>query len=173
MKTLTLLLSAALLLSPAACGTPADAEATTEAIADTTTETPAETPTETPAEPQPAEQEEANTMTLQIGEQTFPVTMEENEAADALLEQLEIAPLEITLQEYGGFEKVGTLGLSLPTADRRTTTQSGDIVLYNGNQIVLFYGSNTWSYTRLGHVDDLNGWADALAGSSVSVTLSR
>ena len=55
--------------------------------------------------------------------------------------------------DYGGFEKVGALGRSLPTSDTQTTTQAGDVILYNGNQIVLFYGSNSWSYTRLGHME--------------------
>jgi hypothetical protein len=55
--------------------------------------------------------------------------------------------------DYGGFEKVGALGRSLPTSDTQTTTQAGDVILYSGNQIVLFYGSNSWSYTRLGRME--------------------
>ena len=61
----------------------------------------------------------------------------------------ENGPLTLSLHEYGGFEKVGPLGQSLPTEDRQITTRSGDIVLYQGNQLVLFYGSNSWSYTKL------------------------
>ena len=55
---------------------------------------------------------------------------------------------------YGGFEQVGSLGSDLPASDEQTTTEAGDIVLYSGNQIVVFYGSNTWAYTRLGHITD-------------------
>ena len=73
---------------------------------------------------------------------------------------------------YGGFEKVGPLEQRLPTENAQTTTQAGDIVLYQGDQIVLFYGSNSWSYTRLGKIDDLTGWAEALGGGDLSVTFS-
>lgn len=60
----------------------------------------------------------------------------------------------------------------MPTDNRQITTQSGDIVLYQGNQIVLFYGANTWSYTQIGHVNDLSGWQEALGGGDVTITLS-
>ncbi len=55
---------------------------------------------------------------------------------------------------YGGFEQVGEIGTSLPRNDVQTTTSAGDIVLYSGNQIVIFYGNNSWAYTRLGHITD-------------------
>ena len=61
---------------------------------------------------------------------------------------------------------------NLTTSNSQTTTSAGDIVLYNGNQIVIFYGSNTWSYTRLGKIDDLSGWEDALGSGDVTVTFS-
>lgn len=80
------------------------------------------------------------------------------------------SPITIRMSDYGGFEKVGSLGESLPTSDRQTTTEEGDIVLYSGNQIVIFYGTNSWSYTRLGHVDDLDGWEEALGNEDVTVT---
>lgn len=111
-------------------------------------------------------------MTVQVGEDTFTATLEDNAAADALAEMLEEGPVTIQMEDYGGFEKVGDLGTSLPASNRRITTQTGDIVLYQGSQVVIFYGSNTWSYTRLGRVDDLTGWADALGRGDVSVTFS-
>ena len=80
--------------------------------------------------------------------------------------------MTLQLRDYAGFEKVGPLGQSLPTSDSQTTTQAGDIVLYQGDQIVIFYGSNSWSYTRLGKIEDLTGWAQALGNGSVSVTFS-
>ena len=64
-----------------------------------------------------------------------------------------VADITYEAHDYGGFEKVGALGRSLPTNDTQTTTQAGDVILYNGNQIVLFYGSNSWSYTRLGRME--------------------
>ena len=78
----------------------------------------------------------------------------------------------ILMSDYSGFEKVGALGTSLPASNSQTTTQAGDIVLYNGNQIVVFYGSNSWSYTRLGHIDNLTGWEEALGSGDVMVTFS-
>ena len=74
------------------------------------------------------------------------------------------------MNDYAGFEKVGSLGTSLPTSNSQTTAQPGDIVLYNGNQIVVFYGTNSWSYTRLGHINDLTGWEDALGSGDVTIT---
>lgn len=111
-------------------------------------------------------------MTVQVGESTFTATLEENAAVDALVEMMEHGSVTIQMSDYASFEKVGALGSSLPTSNRQTTTQAGDIVLYQGNQIVLFYGSNSWSYTRLGKIDDLTGWTEALGGGDVSVTFS-
>lgn len=111
-------------------------------------------------------------MTLQIGNNTFTATLENNDAVDALVDMMREAPVVIQMSDYSGFEKVGSLGTNLPTSNKQTTTQSGDIVLYNGNQIVIFYGSNSWSYTRLGRIDDLSGWKDALGSGDVTVTFS-
>lgn len=111
-------------------------------------------------------------MNVQIGEATFTASLLENEAVDALVEMMEEAPVVIQMSDYSGFEKVGALGTSLPTSNSQTTTQAGDIVLYQGNQIVIFYGSNSWSYTRLGHIDDLTGWEEALGNGDVTVTFS-
>jgi len=111
-------------------------------------------------------------MTLQIGNNTFMATLENNDAVEALVDMMREAPVVIQMSDYSGFEKVGSLGTSLPTSNKQTTTQSGDIVLYNGNQIVIFYGSNSWSYTRLGRIDDLSGWKDALGSGDVTVTFS-
>ena len=111
-------------------------------------------------------------MTVQVGESTFTATLEDNAAVDALVEMMEHGPVTIQMSDYAGFEKVGALGTSLPTSNSQTTTQAGDIVLYQGNQIVMFYGSNSWSYTRLGTIDDLTSWTEALGSGDVSVTFS-
>ena len=70
-----------------------------------------------------------------------------------MLFRSELLPLTIHMSMYGGFEQVGPIGRTIVRDDAQTTTASGDIVLYSGNQIVIFYGSNAWAYTRLGHVD--------------------
>lgn len=113
-----------------------------------------------------------STMKVSIGEITFTATLESNAAVDAFVQMMHEEPVVIEMSDYAGFEKVGSLGTSLPTSNRQTTTQAGDIVLYQGNQIVIFYGSNSWSYTRLGKIDDLTGWEEALGNGDVSVTFT-
>lgn len=118
------------------------------------------------------EENKVANMNVQVGDVVFSATLEENEAVSALVEMMRESPVVIQMSDYSGFEKVGPLGTSLPASNSQTTTQAGDIVLYNGNQIVVFYGSNSWSYTRLGHIDDLTGWEDALGSGDVTVTFS-
>lgn len=128
----------------------------------------------TPAPSAETESEEDTVMTMNVtaGDRTFSAVLENNPAADALVEMMESGPVSIEMRDYSGFEKVGSLGKSLPAQDSRTTTQAGDIVLYQGDQIVVFYGSNSWSYTRLGHIQDLSGWEEALGDGSVTITFS-
>ena len=118
----------------------------------------------------PQEEEEQMRLYLEVGGETFTVLLARNEAAGALAELAGESPLTLQMEDYAGFEKVGALGCSLPSEDRQMTTQAGDIMLYQGDQIVLFYGSNTWSYTPLGQIEDLTGWQEALGSGSVSVT---
>ena len=74
---------------------------------------------------------------------------------------------------YGGFEQVGSFGTNLPRDDKQTTTQAGDIVLYSGNQMVVFYGSNSWAYTRLGKITDKSAeeLKEMLGNGNVTITL--
>ena len=97
--------------------------------------------------------EEKTMMQMKINDTPVTVTWEENESVDALKELAQNG-LTIRMSMYGGFEQVGPIGRSLPRQDVQTSTSSGDIVLYSGNQLVVFYGSNSWAYTRLGHIDD-------------------
>lgn len=118
------------------------------------------------------ESENEMNMNVQVGDAVFSATLEENEAVTAFVEMMREGSVVIRMSDYSGFEKVGPLGTSLPASNSQTTTHAGDIVLYNGNQIVIFYGSNSWSYTRLGHIDDLTGWEEALGNGDVTVTFS-
>ena len=113
-----------------------------------------------------------NTFYVRVGEETFSATFADNSGAQALKELLADGDVTIQMSDYGGFEKVGALGQSLPTENSQTTTQAGDIVLYQGDQIVIFYGFNSWSYTRLGRIDDLTGWQEALGSGDLTVTFS-
>lgn len=107
---------------------------------------------------------------VQIGEAAFTAELETNRAAEAFYKMLEQEPLEISMRDYAGFEKVGSLGTTLPDSSSQFTTQPGDIVLYNKDQIVMFYGSNTWDYTKLGRICELDGWEEALGDGGVTAT---
>lgn len=110
-----------------------------------------------------------DTMHLLIGGTEVPVTWESNASVEALRE---LCPVTIQMSMYGGFEQVGPIGQSIPRNDTQITTSYGDIVLYSGNQIVIFYGSNSWAYTRLGHVDlSQQEMTSFLGTGDVSITL--
>ena len=116
------------------------------------------------------------TIKITVSGKTLPVKIEDNEATKALVAALSEASITYEAHDYGGFEKVGPLGLTLPANNSQITTQPGDVILYSGNQIVLFYGSNTWSYTRLGKIqyeslDELKSFLKAGEGN-ISVTMS-
>ena len=96
----------------------------------------------------------AYSMQMKIGDSPVDVTWESNEAVDALAALTAGDWHDDQLSMYGGFEQVGSLGSDLPANDEQTTTEAGDVVLYSGSQIVVFYGSNTWAYTSLGHITD-------------------
>ena len=113
---------------------------------------------------------------ITVSGKSVPVTIEDNAASKALVAALREASITYEADDYGGFEKVGALGRSLPTSNSQITTQPGDVILYSGNQIVLFYGSNSWSYTRIGKMeygtlDELKSFLKAGKGK-ISVTLS-
>ena len=120
-------------------------------------------------------QEETEAMLqIRIGDTLVAVEWEENESVQALRDLCRDTPLTIQMSMYGGFEQVGSIGTSLPRNDEQTTTEAGDIVLYSGNQIVVFYGSNSWAYTRLGHITDQDaaGMAELLGNGDVTITIS-
>lgn len=121
-----------------------------EPAQETVTEEPVqETVTEEPVNEEP--QEEEKEMILKINGEVMDVTWEENESVKAL-EELAQGGLEIETHMYGGWEQVGSIGKRLPANDVNTTAQPGDIMLYSSDQIVIFYGNNSWAYTKLGHI---------------------
>ena len=91
----------------------------------------------------------SHVINLKIWNKTFDVTLEENSATKALIEKLHELDIIVNAREYWWFEKVWNLGFDLPRVDKQITTEPGDIVLYQWNQISLFYESNSWSYTKL------------------------
>ena len=127
------------------------------------------------AEPEEVEEPVSEpSLHLTIGDTEVMVAWEDNESAAALNDLVSSEPLTVQLSMYGGFEQVGSLGTGLPRDDVQTTTDSGDIVLYSGDQIVIFYGSNSWDYTRLGRITDRSEeeMAELLGNGDVTITLS-
>ena len=111
---------------------------------------------------------------LKVGGNTMTATLADNEATRELTKLLEQGDITIRMSDYGGFEKVGALPQSLPTSNTQITTVPGDIMLYQGNQMVIFYGSNSWSYTRLGKIDGAtaSNLRQFLGNGDITLTLS-
>lgn len=121
-----------------------------------------------------ADEGETNAMKMSIDGTDVTVEWEHNQAVADLRALVAAAPLTVNLSMYGGFEQVGPLGTTLTANDVQTTTTAGDIVLYSGSQIVVFYGSNSWAYTRLGHITSqtADGMASLLGNGDVSITIA-
>lgn len=92
------------------------------------------------------------TIKLKIDNHEFAVKLAQNAATAALVDRLRQGDVVVQAHGYGSFEQVGDLGFSLPTDDAPIATKPGDLMLYQGNQVTLFYGSNSWSYTKLGEI---------------------
>ena len=153
-------------------------QTTTNTTTDSTTQAPESTAFNEPeTQVQSVEQTEqavqASALLMTIGDTPVSVDWEDNESVEALKDLCSNQPLTIQMSMYGGFEQVGSIGAELPQNDEQTTTSSGDIVLYSGDQIVVFYGSNTWAYTRLGHIADKTQaeLKELLSNGSITVTL--
>ena len=116
-----------------------------------------------------------NKIEISANGHTMTATLADTEAARQLWTKLESGSITVRMNDYGGFEKVGDLPWSLPTSNTSITTSAGDIMLYQGRSIVIFYGSNSWSYTPLGKIDGAGASEirNYLSGSPVSVTISR
>lgn len=113
-------------------------------------------------------------MKLTVGEHELFATMENNTSAQALKKLLERGPITIKMRDYGGMEKVGMLGKGLPTNNERISTQPGDLILFMGSSFVIYYDTNHWNFTRLGHIQDVTQkeLMDILGDGNVTVTLS-
>ncbi len=155
---------------------PETAKQTDPETSDETAASPAESkPEETQSEKSKDTEEKPamKTLIMKIDGKKVAVEWEENESVAALAELVKDQPLTIKTSMYGGFEQVGSIGTSLPRNDAQTTTRAGDIVLYSGDQIVVFYGSNSWAYTRLGHITDKTAaqMKDLLGNGNVTIEL--
>lgn len=118
-------------------------------------------------------QVEESEMRMIIGDTEVEVLWENNATVDEIRTAVEEGPTTIEMSMYGGFEQVGSFGRSFTRDDKQTTTSAGDLVLYSGNQLVVFYGSNSWAYTRLGKIKGMSDkeLEDLLSKGDVTVSL--
>ena len=149
-------------------------ESSSEALSSEEQKTESEEITGSDSEVQTAEEEAVKTLQMKIADTVVEVAWDDNESVEALRKLCEEEPLTIEMSMYGGFEQVGSIGSNLPRNDVETTTSAGDIVLYSGNKMVVFYGSNSWAYTRLGHITDQDeaGMTQLLSNGDVTITVS-
>ncbi len=163
MRKWMFLLAAACLLTACSAARPQDETALSQPDQETGT-----------AEPTMEDRNMNQTMHLSIDGTPVDVTWEDNQAVDELFSAAQEGGITVYTFAYGGFEQVGPLPKSFSRSDVQMTTVPGDIVLYSGDQIVLFYGSNSWSYTKLGHIEGLTGneLADFLDKESVAIEIA-
>lgn len=128
---------------------------------------------EASAEPT-AEARSAQSLSIQIDNTAVSIELADTDAARELASKVSQGDIVVNLRPYGGFEQVGELPWTLPRSDRQITTEAGDVMLYQGNQVVIFHGSNSWSYTPLGKIVGYD--VDALAwgqdGEEIQVVIS-
>ena len=157
-KAFVFLMAASVMLVTAACGK-------TSADTDIGISKP-------PATAASTEVSDMRSLIMKIGDREVDVAWEDNDSVKEL-KNLASSGLTIEMSMYGGFEQVGPIGRNIARDDKQTTTAPGDIVLYSGDSIVLFYGSNSWSYTRLGKINmKENELEEMLGNGDVTVTLS-
>ncbi len=115
-----------------------------------------------------------NEIILRVNDKELTIELIDNPCSKTLVQLLKKRDVVVEAKEYGNFEKVGNLGFTLPKEDKEITTEAGDLVLYQGNQISLFYNSNTWSYTKFGKVKDVTQeeLKDILGDGDVTLTFS-
>ena len=111
---------------------------------------------------------------ITVGGKTITAEFEDNPSATAFAEKLATGPVTVSMKDYGNFEKVGALGFSLPRNDTSINTVPGDVILYQGNQITIYYDTNSWSFTKLAHVPGATteSMKAFLGNGTVSVTFS-
>lgn len=199
-KLIAILLCAIALTAVSACGgqSSAPAEATVGATAQTVAGTEAETkaavtkatetaaPTSATTAPEsegaepvteaafiPTESESEQLLVIETGGRVFYADFEDNSSAEALKENLRGGSITLSMRDYGGFEKVGDLPFSLVTNDEEITTSAGDVILYQGSQLTIYYDVNTWRFTRVAKIRGADGsLKEQLGEGDINVTLS-
>ena len=121
-----------------------------------------------------SENMEDNAKKITAGDTTFMATLANNSSVEALKELLAEGPLTIDMSDYASMEKVGPIGTDLPRNDEQITTGAGDVILYQGNSLVIYYDTNSWNFTRIGKIEGVTGeeLLEALGSGDVTVTFS-
>ncbi|MCI5929528.1 MAG: cyclophilin-like fold protein [Pseudoflavonifractor capillosus] len=122
--------------------------------------------------PEAGSSQEEAMLKITVGDYELLATFEDNTSAEEFKNLLAQGPVTVEMDDYGGFEKVGDLGTTLTRNDRQITTEPGDVILYQGNQITIYYGTNTWSFTRLARIDDPTDLKAKLGEGTVQITFS-
>lgn len=115
---------------------------------------------------------EQSDLKITVGESVFYATFEANSSAKEFQELLLQGPITIQMNDYGGFEKVGSLGTEITRNDSQITTEPGDIILYQGDQITIYYDTNSWNFTRLAKINDPSDLKEKLGKGTIQVTFS-
>ena len=120
--------------------------------------------------------ERTTTLYLSIGGVTKSATLVSNSSTEALVAQLQKGDITYEAHDYGDFEKVGALGYTFPQNNEQINTEPGDLILYQGSNLCIYYDTNSWNFTRIGKLDnmtqaDIKTWVKA-GGGNVNVTLS-
>ena len=113
-----------------------------------------------------------NIIKLKVNDTIFDIELENNSATKELVKKLETGNVSVNATDYGNFEKVGNLGFSLPANDENINTEPGDIVLYQGNKISVFYDSHSWSYTKLGKIQNVSDLKESLGSGDTTLEFS-
>lgn len=122
--------------------------------------------------PEAGSSQEEAMLKITVGDYELLATFEDNSSAEEFKQLLAQGPVTVEMDDYGGFEKVGSLGTTLTRNDRQITTEPGDVILYQGNQITIYYGTNTWSFTRLARIDDPTDLKAKPGEGTVQITFS-
>lgn len=180
MKRLCALVLCLLLLT--ACGQSTSTKPSVEPTTESTesTEQPSESSTESSEQPTEAttsdtDKEETQMLHIQAGESEFIATWADNSSVDALKELLAEGPLTLTMSDYAQMEKGADLGVRLPQNNQQMNTTAGDIILYQGRTLVIYYDQNSWSLTPIAKIEgvDAEKLRAALGDGDVTVTFSQ
>ena len=152
-------------------GTNGTADTSDDLSSETTTDSRVEEDTGADAVP---DEKRGNRMNIEIGERVLTATLADNTSVTALKAALAKGPITIEMRDYANMEKVGPLGMDLPRNDESINADAGDIILYQGNALVIYYAPNSWRFTRLGRIDDISSQElkEILGDGAVTVTLS-